>query len=159
MVSLPSISESDRLSGFPNLDRTTTYIAGTGFLVSSLVLFGNATISAFGYSLSSKILAEAFSLAGISITWGSLISIAAIVAAYIGNNADLKEFTGHQSGIAVFTALTVIVTALSPSLTDSIAGNTTAGIIFVAVQIIGYLAMTELKDFESLGIGEGGLMP
>lgn len=158
-MNLDGIPGSDMTSGLPNFDRTTTYLAGTAFLLSSLVLFGNAEFSAFGYSLSSGILAEVFSLAGITITWGSLISLAAIVAAYIGNNANLTEFSDHQSGLAIFTALTVVVTALSPSLSEAIAGNTTYGMIFVAIQILGYLAMTELKQFDSVGIMEGGVKP
>ena len=131
-------------TGMPNMDRTTTWLFGTLFLTASATLYGDAQIAAFGYSLTELLMQTPFSLAGIGISWASIASLAAIGGAYAGNNADIKDFRDEQTGLAVVTALIVVVTTLSPTLIDWINASSGRGIVVTALVSLGYLSMSEV---------------
>lgn len=140
---------TDKLSnvGVPHLDRSTTLLTGTAFTVASAVQFGNGTFSAYGFNLSELLMSTAFSFSSISVSWASVISLMAIVGAYVGNNADITEFTDHQSYLGGITAFTVVLTALSSDVSSAVSGGTT-GLLFTAFLLVGYISMVEIPALK-----------
>ena len=57
--------------------------------------------------------------------WGSVVSIFALMAVYIGSDQDFKDYTSHQSVAGIGTLLIVLALTISPDLVTYL-GNSTA---------------------------------
>ena len=141
-------SKDGMMEELPSLDRTTTFVAGTVFSIASLVSYGNADISALGFSASAELSKVLTSVAGIDISMASVVALASLVAVYIGNNADLTDFSNHQSVAGVITLFTVVAVVLSPDLVSWLSADNMRAIAFFVIQLIGFVSTAEMVEIE-----------
>ena len=142
-----NVQEKIRGVGVPGFDRSTTWITGTAFTLASIVLYGNAQLSAYGFDLSALLNSAALSVGQLSIPWASFVALGGIVGAYLGNNKNLTDFSDHQTTLGMITAMLVIISAVSSDFTALVSGGM-PGILFTAVLLIGYVSMVEIPEME-----------
>ena len=142
------------MNELPSLDRTTTFGLGSIFLFASLVLYGDATISAFGYDIANWLTTELFALGEegeIQVTYAHAMSVLSIAGAYIGNNADMSEFSDHQTYLGMAVIASVALPLISGEISGIINATDNRAMAFVAAQFVAFVAMVEQADKASMG--------
>lgn len=141
----------------PSFDRSTTFALGSVFLLASFVTYGDATLQAFGYDLAEWLSQELFGFGGgdeesvISVSYAHAVSILAILGAYIGNNADMTEFSDHQTYLGIATVALVLLPVLSTDIMSVIMESDMRALAYVAVQFVAYIGMVEQAEKASRG--------
>lgn len=136
------------MDNIPSLDRTTTLIAGTTFTVASLVSYGDTTIETLGFNITDMLTGAVGTVAGIEVTFASIVALASLLAVYIGNNADLTDLSNHQTAIGIATFITVFATMISPDLVTWLEEETVRAGGFFVLQLIGFTATAEAVEWQ-----------
>lgn len=127
----------------PTLNRTTTWLIGSVFILSSLATFGGLTAGAFGFDLANWINQEAFTGAGLTFTYATVMSLLSVVAIYLANAEDISDIGDTQGSMSLILLLTVVVSSVSPEIVSWVSAENSRGLIFVALQTLLFLGVAE----------------
>lgn len=147
-------NKDDYMDELPSLDRTTTFGLGSAFLAASMVLYGDASLMAFGHDLAAWLSTSLHSFGAegaIEVTYAHGIAVLSIVGAYVGNNAELGEFSDHQSAAGYLLIGSVVLPMLSGEVSGLITESYTRAAAYVGAQAILYVSMVEAKEMADRG--------
>ena len=133
----------DRLpaDGLNPFGGSMTSILGVAFALSSISILGIGSFSLEGITLTTAL----FTWNGLAISYGAVIGVASVALGYALNDADIEEFTDTQSWVAYATALSVILLALSPALTNAITSSQIVAWIVFLLQLTGFGLIAGLR--------------
>jgi len=146
------MTQNRLMDELPGYGQTLTVAASAIFLAASVALYGNGTIQAFGYDLGQWFMNVLFTIggsdttAGIQVTYAHAVSLAAIGAAYVGTTSELTEFANHQGYLGIGLVVSILLPLISPQINSAITATVTRQMLFVAAQVVAWVAMVERID-------------
>lgn len=139
----------------PSTKRLTTYLATLVFAVSSVSLYGDASIMAFGYDLVTFLSTPLIDTGtGIVVSYAHALSIMSVVGVYYGAShpETFSDFTDQQGSLAIGTTVAVLLTAISPELTSFVTATNSRALAFTAFLLLGWVAIIESNEInEAMG--------
>lgn len=85
----------------------------------------------------------AYSLAGVDITWGTVVALGTLGGAAVLNSPSWDRFTQEQQALVGATVGLVVVGTFVPELTDALAGSIWIALATVGIEAGGYWAVAQ----------------
>jgi len=145
---MKSASEYTPDIGLPASKSITTALGTTIFGLASAVQYGNANLSAFGFNVSDAIGSTLTSIGAVDISLGLVLSLASIMAVYLGNNKDIMDFSNHQSSLGIGLGVSVLLIGLSSDVAQTLSSNSSLALAVFAGQLIAFTSMAEYSDIR-----------
>ncbi|AQL43935.1 hypothetical protein BV210_15035 [Halorientalis sp. IM1011] len=111
------------------------------FVLSSAIATGLISFSLFGFDFASTAFQFASENYKTTISYASIISVLALLAAYASNRRDLSQMTNVERWITLATIGLVLFPPFMPLL-EGMLSNQIAGLVAVIVQAGGFYSLS-----------------